>query len=500
MRTRSRLWILGALTVAACPLFLSFGDALAVPPAQFLVTPLGLSFGPVQVGSSAPTQTVAITNVGSAPVVMSGFGGAVPAPFNATQDCQGTTLNPGDSCHMYFDFAPTSAGPFSATSTPIWNGQSVSIALTGEGVPPRLRVAQNGLDFGTVQVGTTTELTSTITNTGTAPVTMSGAGGAVAAPFNAFQDCQGTTLKPGDSCHMYFDFSPTTTGTFTTTSTPIWNGQPATITLTGVAVAPSLRVTPTVLDFGQIPVNTSAATQITTITNVGTDPVTMSGAGGAVAAPFNATQDCQGTTLKPGDSCHMYFDFSPTTTGTFTTTSTPIWNGQNITVTLTGSTPADTTPPTLILPSDLSLNATTPSGASVAFTVTATDAVDPNPRVVCVPPSGSVFPIGTTTVACTATDASDNVARGAFQVRVKGAPEQLGDLATAVATLKQGDSYATKVARAQSDLAAGDVRDACATLAALANQFRAQSGKTLPAVQASALIADTRRIQAVIGC
>jgi uncharacterized Zn ribbon protein len=492
--------MVGALTIAACPLFVSFGDALAIPPAQFLVTPLGLSFGPVQVGSSAPTQSVAITNVGAAPVVMSGFGGAVAAPFNATQDCQGNTLNPGDSCHMYFDFAPTSSGSFSATSTTIWNGQSVSIALAGEGVAPRLRVAQNGLDFGTVQVGTTSQLTSTITNTGTAPVTMSGFGGAVAPPFNATQDCQGNTLNPGDSCHMYFDFTPTSAGPFSATSTTIWNGETAAITLTGVAIDPSLRATPTALDYGQIPVNTSAPTQTTTITNVGTAPIVMSGFGGAVAAPFNAVQDCQGNTLNPGDSCHMYFDYHPTTTGTFSATSTTIWNGQTINITLTGSTPADTTPPTLILPSDLSVNAATPSGASVSFAVTATDEIDPHPKVVCDPPSGSVFPIGTTTVACTATDASNNVARGAFGVHVKGTAEQLGDLATAVATLNPGSSYSTKVTRAQGDVATGDVRDACATLSALANQFRAQSGKTLPAVLAAALIADTRRIQVVLGC
>jgi hypothetical protein len=45
-------------------------------------------------------------------------------------------------------------------------------------------------------------------------------------------------------------------------------------------------------------------------------------------------------------------------------------------------------------------------GEVVTFTVTASDDIDPSPVVVCTPPSGSLFPPGTTQVVCTATDAS----------------------------------------------------------------------------------------------
>ena len=43
---------------------------------------------------------------------------------------------------------------------------------------------------------------------------------------------------------------------------------------------------------------------------------------------------------------------------------------------------------------------------------TLTDAVDGNVAVTCTPPSGSEFPVGTTTVDCTAHDAHSNVANG----------------------------------------------------------------------------------------
>jgi hypothetical protein len=57
-------------------------------------------------------------------------------------------------------------------------------------------------------------------------------------------------------------------------------------------------------------------------------------------------------------------------------------------------------------------------GEFVSFTVTASDDHDPAPSVVCVPPSGSFFPRGTTMVACTATDASGNRTTCAFPVVV----------------------------------------------------------------------------------
>lgn len=57
--------------------------------------------------------------------------------------------------------------------------------------------------------------------------------------------------------------------------------------------------------------------------------------------------------------------------------------------------------------------------AVVTFpTPTATDACDATPTVVCSPPSGSVFPVGTTVVTCTATDDCGNSSTSTFNVTV----------------------------------------------------------------------------------
>lgn len=78
----------------------------------------------------------------------------------------------------------------------------------------------------------------------------------------------------------------------------------------------------------------------------------------------------------------------------------------------------DTTPPTLSLPSDMVLEATGPSGAVATWTATATDLVDGPLPVVSKPPSGSTFPLGSSTVSCTASDSAHNAASATFRVTV----------------------------------------------------------------------------------
>jgi hypothetical protein len=86
---------------------------------------------------------------------------------------------------------------------------------------------------------------------------------------------------------------------------------------------------------------------------------------------------------------------------------------QTFTVTV-----GDTTPPVLTVPADFTVTATSRLGAKVTYAATAVDNVDPHPAVSCVPPSGAQFPLGRTTVNCTATDASGNVGHASFHVTV----------------------------------------------------------------------------------
>jgi virginiamycin B lyase len=80
----------------------------------------------------------------------------------------------------------------------------------------------------------------------------------------------------------------------------------------------------------------------------------------------------------------------------------------------------DTTSPILNLPGTITVNAISASGTNVSYNVTATDPDNQpsNLTISCSPLTGSTFPIGTTTVNCTASDPAGNTTTGSFHVVV----------------------------------------------------------------------------------
>jgi hypothetical protein len=88
----------------------------------------------------------------------------------------------------------------------------------------------------------------------------------------------------------------------------------------------------------------------------------------------------------------------------------------NLTINVT----AETTPPTITCPANATVVAAHPGDLTVMVNYVMPVATDncSVPTVVCNPPSGSAFPIGATTVTCTATDASNNTATCSFTVTV----------------------------------------------------------------------------------
>ena len=83
----------------------------------------------------------------------------------------------------------------------------------------------------------------------------------------------------------------------------------------------------------------------------------------------------------------------------------------------------DTTPPSLEVPTDVSVNCTSPNGAVVDFSVKATDNCGLAPKITFTKLPGSLFPIGTTQITCIATDAAGNQVVRSFPVTVRGGCE-----------------------------------------------------------------------------
>jgi hypothetical protein len=116
---------------------------------------------------------------------------------------------------------------------------------------------------------------------------------------------------------------------------------------------------------------------------------------------------------------------------------------------------ADTTAPSLTTPAPITVDATSAQGAEIEYAVSATDDRDLDPSVACSPESGAMFPNGTTTVQCTASDWSGNKTSGSFQVKVIG----LDGMAPAITVPAQITVNATSPAGAVVTYSASAVDD-----------------------------------------
>ena len=168
-------------------------------------------------------------------------------------------------------------------------------------------------------------------------------------------------------------------------------------------------------------------------------------------------------------------------------------------------TAGDENAPALHLPGPISVPATSPDGAVVEYEVTADDDTDPEPTVACEPVSGSTFPIGDSTVECTASDASGNDATGSFTVHVRGAGEQIDDLRQVLVIVRDipeslRQSLDAKLVAAKAALDADDRTGACDKLKAFVAQVRAQSGRKLTTDLAAVLVEHATRIRTVMAC
>jgi hypothetical protein len=189
-----------------------------------------------------------------------------------------------------------------------------------------VRLNPTTLNFGTVTVGNAPQLTSSLTNLGSVNLTISSIVKTGAAEFGQSNDC-GSPRAPSSSCTFTVTFTPSGVGTFAgqIAITDSAVGSPHTISLTGVgAGSPSGGVAQfdqSSLSFGSIAVGGSSSPQTLTLTNAGASPMTITSVALASATNYSITDHCVAASpLASTSSCTVDVTFSPTTTGSLTTT------------------------------------------------------------------------------------------------------------------------------------------------------------------------------------
>jgi len=89
--------------------------------------------------------------------------------------------------------------------------------------------------------------------------------------------------------------------------------------------------------------------------------------------------------------------------------------------------------PTIRVPDNIVGEADNPNGMKIKYShylsggVVAEDDIDDFVAVICDPPTNKIFPIGETTVTCTATDSGGNTATATFLVTIQGESESVAE-------------------------------------------------------------------------
>jgi hypothetical protein len=335
------------------------GAGTGTPAAS--ITPAGpLAFGNQTVNTTSATQTLTLSNAGTAALSISSIAisGANPADFAETNNC-GSSLAAGASCAIQVSFTPASVASFSAsvaiTDNATGSPQSVSLTGTGTAVPvPVATLAPTSLAFSATTGTTSAAQTTTLTNSGNAALNIASIaiGGTNPADFSETNNCP-ASLAAGASCTVSVKFAPASVASYTAALAVTDNasGSPHTVALSGTgtaAPAPVAVLTPSSFSFGSIVTGSSSSPQSATLSNTGNAALSISGIsiGGSNASDFAETNTC-GSSLAPGATCTIAVTFTPATAASLTATLSVADNASNSpqTVTLngTGTAPASFT-------------------------------------------------------------------------------------------------------------------------------------------------------------
>jgi hypothetical protein len=301
----------GNLTVSgnfagASPVIALSGTGLAL---LANLSPPGINFAPLLIGSSSAPQSLTYSNTGDLPVSISNI--SVTGDFAEASTC-GTSLAVGANCSISVTFTPTARGTRSGTLS-ITGNVNTTAALTGTGQANTISISPSSINFGNQNVNTTSAPQNvTIINTGDFSYYINSWG--YGSPFTATNNCP-FTINPGASCTFSITFAPTSYGTYTGSSFTFsgsFPGSPATVPLSGIGVDTAAILTSTSLSFGNQAVGTTSGTLSTSIVNTANTPVTISSI--VANGDFAQTNNC-GTSVAVGSSCTINVTFHPTAAG-----------------------------------------------------------------------------------------------------------------------------------------------------------------------------------------
>ena len=312
--------------------------------AAFQVNPTALNFGKVGVGKQV-TQTIAVANTGTMPVSIT-QATLSNSQFSLTGVTLPMAIGTGQSGNLTVGVTPSAAGTLTGTLTVQGSDGAtpavVNLSATAVAPAPQISLSSTSVQFGTVGIGSTSNLSLTISNTGTADLTLSVVS-VTGAEFGVSGITTPKTITAGQSVLAGLSFHPTTSGATTGTLTMTSNDPTSpttTVTLGGTGSAATfgqLQANPTSLAFGSVNAGSNVTKQIS-LSNTGTAAVQISSIA-ANGPGFSANGITTPFTLAAAATALLNVVFAPTTGGNVTGNVTVTSDATNspLTISLAGS-------------------------------------------------------------------------------------------------------------------------------------------------------------------
>ncbi len=221
---------------------------------------------------------------------------------------------------------------FNLVPLPEDNNGEPDVFVSGVAFPqpptPDIEASKSELDFGDVTVETEETLTVIVSNTTEATLNVSAIYISGSQNFSQANDCTGS-LTGGNTCTISVNFKPAAQGSHTAyliiESDDPDEGE-VYIVLSGIGVdvtgqpgPPDIDVSPVTVDFGNVPIGSSASSELI-VSNRGMEALSITEI--SITGPaftFSQTNNCSGS-IPPGTGCTITVSFSPLRSGSLSGT------------------------------------------------------------------------------------------------------------------------------------------------------------------------------------
>ena len=315
-------------------------QATGVEPA-LTITPTPVVFADAAIGAQS-TATVELKNDGTADLSIETMtiqpGGtaqdeAQAAAFSITSGGESGILAAGETRTVTLAFSPQMGGLHEADLAVTSNapGSPHTALLQATGTAPGILLSATSIDFADTEVGESVEESLTISNTGSAtlsivsidiegPVEIENVVGGPES-FAIVSGGDGGTLGPGETRDIVVAFAPSGEGEHRAVLKITSNDamSPHLVDLNGVGIQAALNIDPQALAFDDQRVGVQAQSKSVTLTNSGTAPLSLDGISLAdnAAGAFSIISGGDQGSLAPGASRNVTIAFSPQATGQF---------------------------------------------------------------------------------------------------------------------------------------------------------------------------------------